>query len=108
FSLRKRVDSKTDVSSQPRILAVTEVEKDKKRLYRSRSEKIISGICGGIGVRMNLDPVIVRVIWILGTIATHGLGLVAYLLFLLIMPLEPLDGHSGNEDLTGEGIVTNG
>ena len=56
-----------------------------KRLYRSRSNRIIAWVCGGIGDYFNIDPVIVRLIWVILTFA-YGAGIFAYLIAWLIMP----------------------
>jgi phage shock protein C len=62
-----------------------------KRLYRSRVESKLAGVCGGLGDYMDLDPVFVRVIWVVGTCITGFVpGIVAYLLAWLIMPEQPL------------------
>lgn len=56
-----------------------------KRLYRSRTNKVIMGVCGGIGEHLEIDPVIIRIIFIF-----TGIGLLAYFIIGLIIPLEPL------------------
>ena len=56
-----------------------------KQLYRSRRNKVWMGVCGGIGEYFGIDPVLVRVICIFS-----GIGLIAYLIAGLIIPLEPL------------------
>ena len=57
-----------------------------KRLYRSRKNRIIAGVCGGIGEYLNIDPVIVRLIWLLLVFAGFGAGLLVYLIAWLIVP----------------------
>ena len=59
-----------------------------KRLYRSRTDKKIAGVCGGFGNYFGMDPVIFRVVWVL-LILGLGAGIVAYLICWLIIPLEP-------------------
>jgi len=61
---------------------------DKKRLYRSRSERWLAGVCGGIGDYFNTDPTVIRVIFVLGALILGG-GLLIYLILWLIIPLEP-------------------
>lgn len=62
-----------------------------KRLYRSREESRLAGVCGGLGTYLDLDPVFVRVIWVAGTCITGFIpGIVAYLLAWIIMPEQPL------------------
>jgi phage shock protein PspC (stress-responsive transcriptional regulator) len=59
------------------------------KLYRSRDNKVLFGICGGIGKYYNTDPTIIRILWILITLI-WGAGLLAYLIALFIIPEEPL------------------
>jgi phage shock protein PspC (stress-responsive transcriptional regulator) len=58
-----------------------------KRLKRSKSDKIIGGVCGGVANYLNTDPVIVRIIWVLLCFAA-GLGILLYIICWIIMPLE--------------------
>jgi phage shock protein C len=58
-----------------------------KRLYRSKTDKIIGGVCGGMGEYFQIDPVIIRIIWVI-LIFGMGFGLLAYLIAWLIIPLE--------------------
>ena len=60
-----------------------------RRLYRSRNNKILCGVCGGIAEYMDVDPNIARLLWIIGTIFTLGLGIPAYILACLIIPSNP-------------------
>jgi len=64
------------------------MENQPKRLYRSRSDRIIAGICGGLGRYFNIDPVFVRIAFILLTLA-DGFGLLLYLILLIFVPEEP-------------------
>lgn len=59
-----------------------------KRLYRSRRERVIAGVCGGLADYFSLDPTLVRLIWIV-LIFGGGSGLLLYLLAALIIPEEP-------------------
>jgi phage shock protein C len=59
-----------------------------KRLYRSRSERMIAGVCGGIAEYFNIDPTVVRVI-ALATILLPGPSIIAYLIAWLIVPEAP-------------------
>lgn len=64
-----------------------------KRLYRSRSERMIAGINGGLGQYLGVDPTILRLIWVILTLATGGVpGIVLYFFFWIIIPLEPASG----------------
>ena len=59
-----------------------------KRLTRSRTERWIGGVCGGIGDYFSLDPTIIRVVFVLAALILGG-GLLIYLILWLIIPLEP-------------------
>jgi len=59
-----------------------------KRLYRSRTDKKIAGVCGGLGVYFDVDPVILRIIWV-ALVLGAGAGLLAYLIFWIVVPQEP-------------------
>jgi phage shock protein C len=59
-----------------------------KRLYRSRTEKKIAGVCGGLAKYFGIDPVIPRII-LLVLLLAGGLGLLAYVVCWIVMPLEP-------------------
>lgn len=59
-----------------------------KRLYRSRSNNIIGGVCGGLAEYLDIDPTIVRLAWMLSAFA-GGLGLLAYIAAWLIIPPHP-------------------
>lgn len=61
-----------------------------KRLYRSRTDGRLAGVCAGLGEYLGIDPVFVRVIWAVGTTITGFIpGALAYLFAWLIMPEAP-------------------
>lgn len=64
---------------------------DEKRLYRSRDNRMIGGVCSGLGKYFNIDATIVRLIFVLGTFFGMGSLLVVYLILLLVIPEEPMD-----------------
>ena len=55
-----------------------------RKLYCSNTNKIICGVCGGLGEYLGVDPTIVRLVWVL--IACSGTGLLAYIIAAVIMP----------------------
>lgn len=55
-----------------------------RRLYRSRRNKILAGVCGGIGEYFNIDPIIVRIL----AVVIPGFGWVAYLICAIVIPSE--------------------
>lgn len=61
---------------------------DKKKYFRSRTERMIAGVCGGMAEYLKIDPIIVRVVWVIFAL-TAGTGILAYVLFWLLAPEEP-------------------
>ena len=59
---------------------------DMKKLMRSRGNKMICGVCGGIGEYLNIDPTLVRLIWAICSVASVGMGLLVYFLAAVVMP----------------------
>ncbi|MFW9920013.1 MAG: PspC domain-containing protein [Candidatus Thorarchaeota archaeon] len=59
-----------------------------KRLYRSRTDHVISGVCGGIAKYTGIDTIVVRVIWIVFSLF-YLIGLIVYIILWLLVPLEP-------------------
>lgn len=60
-----------------------------KRLYRSKNDRVLGGVCGGLGNFLGIDPVIVRVLWAV-SFFVGGVGLLAYLIAWIIIPEEPV------------------
>lgn len=62
---------------------------DGRKLYRSRSDRLFFGVCGGLGKFFNIDPTIVRLIFVL-LVLLAGHGVLIYLVLAIFMPPEPL------------------
>ena len=62
---------------------------DYKRLYRSRTNRMVSGVCGGLGVFANVDPTIVRLLFPAGTIFSGWILLLVYLAMIFVVPEAP-------------------
>jgi phage shock protein C len=62
------------------------------RLYRSRSDRMIAGVAGGLADRYDLDPSLVRIAWALVILGTGGLLFLLYIVMAIVVPEEPLDG----------------
>jgi phage shock protein C len=58
-----------------------------KRLHRSRTEKMIGGVCGGLAEYFEIDPTIVRAAWVVITLMA-GVGILLYLILWIVMPLD--------------------
>ncbi|MBD3160876.1 MAG: PspC domain-containing protein [Candidatus Eisenbacteria bacterium] len=61
----------------------------KKRLYRSRTDRVLAGVCGGLADYLGMDPVLVRVLWVV-IVLSFGVGIIAYILLWLLTPEEPI------------------
>lgn len=60
-----------------------------KRLYRSRKNRILGGVCGGLGDYFDVDPTLIRLVWVVLTLASLGIGILAYLIAWFIIPRNP-------------------
>lgn len=58
-----------------------------KKLYRSRSDRMLWGVCGGLAKYFGMDPAVIRIIAVL-TIFVNGLGILAYIIMAIVVPLE--------------------
>ena len=59
-----------------------------RRLYRSGDDRILGGVCGGIAEYLGVDPVLIRLLWVIGTLA-WGTGIIAYIIAWIIIPRNP-------------------
>lgn len=65
-----------------------EPESTMKRFYKSRKDKMIDGVCAGLADYLGVDATLVRIVWLL-TLFFHGVGLIAYILAMIIVPVNP-------------------
>jgi phage shock protein PspC (stress-responsive transcriptional regulator) len=65
-----------------------------QKLYRSRLERKIFGVCGGLGTHLNVDPTIIRILFIAGVFASFGLAVLLYIIMAFVIPEEPLVIHA--------------
>lgn len=63
----------------------------KAKLYRSRTDSMVSGVCGGLGVYLGIDTTLVRLFFVLLALAGIGTGLLIYLAMWILVPLEGQD-----------------
>lgn len=63
---------------------------EQKRLYKSRQNRMLCGVCGGIAEYFNIDPTIVRLITVALCLGA-GSGLIAYIVAAIIIPEPPAD-----------------
>ncbi|EGL84247.1 phage shock protein C, PspC [Caldalkalibacillus thermarum TA2.A1] len=73
-----------------------------KKLYKSRTDRVLDGVCGGLAEYFDMDPALMRLIWVLITILGAGFfGIVAYLIAMMIMPAEPsISEKTGNQNIS--------
>ena len=60
----------------------------KKRLYRSRKDRSVAGVCGGVADYLGVDPTLVRILWVIFALA-GGPGLILYIIMAAVVPEEP-------------------
>ena len=75
-----------------------------KKLYRSKENKIIAGVCGGIAEHFNIDPIWIRLLAVLLALA-DGIGVVLYILAWILIPQNP--NQKGSKKTKAEHIVAN-
>ena len=73
-----------------------EMEQKDKKLYRSEKNKVIGGVCGGLGEYLGIDPVILRIIAVV-LIFAHGAGLILYLIAWICMPKQQVYEPGGQQ-----------
>ena len=61
-----------------------------KKLYKSNTNKMLEGVCGGIAEYFGIDPTIVRLAWVVFC-ALGGSGILAYIIATIIIPSAPLE-----------------
>lgn len=62
-----------------------------RRLYRSRHQRLLAGVCGGIGQYLGVDANVVRLVWIILSLPGAGIpGILAYLICWAVIPAEPV------------------
>ena len=61
-----------------------------KKLYRSRSNRMIVGVCAGLAEFFGIDPTIVRLVFVLGTLFGYGAFIFIYIVLFFVVPEEQL------------------
>ena len=67
-----------------------------KRLYRSNEDRMIGGVCGGLGEYLSVDPTLIRLLFVLFSL-TGGSGVLAYLIMLIVIPEKPAMENTASE-----------
>ncbi len=60
-----------------------------KKLYRSRTQRQIGGVCGGLGEYLNVDPTIIRIAFVAGFFLSGSLAFWGYLVMWIVVPETP-------------------
>lgn len=60
-----------------------------KRLYRSATNRVVAGVCGGIAEYFNIDPVIVRLLYACFLLSSFGTAILIYIIAAVIVPHQP-------------------
>jgi phage shock protein PspC (stress-responsive transcriptional regulator) len=75
----------------------------RKRLYRVKDRAVISGVCSGIGAYFDLDPNIIRLLFVLFALFTSGFGLLVYIILMFAIP----SAHTSEEWAAAHGVPFN-
>lgn len=75
-----------------------------KRLYRSRTDRMIFGVCGGLGEYFGIDTTIFRALFVLFALF-NGIGILLYLFLAIIIPNKPVVSSSQPEKSATEGVL---
>lgn len=87
--------SQTSASADQSSYTYTQPRRQKGRLYRDSSDKILGGVCAGMANYMNIDPAIVRLLFAIITFGGFGFGILLYLLLWIVLPARDLDEYGG-------------
>ncbi|MFW6265019.1 MAG: PspC domain-containing protein [Bacillota bacterium] len=80
-----------------------------KKIYRSRKDKIIGGVCGGLAEYFDIDSTLVRLIFLLVFLSPNGIGIFLYIIPWIIIPEKPVsqndDFQSGHDEYSDEEVI---
>ena len=60
-----------------------------KRLYRSRTDRILGGVCGGLSAYFDIDANLIRILWVVLILLSIGFGVIVYIVAWILIPEEP-------------------
>jgi len=75
----------------------SEPEKGFRRLFKSRRDRIVDGVCGGLAEYLDAPPAAVRIAWLL-LLFVHGLGILLYIVAMILVPVNPAHKSLPRED----------
>ncbi|SEG37887.1 PspC domain-containing protein [Paenibacillus sp. UNC499MF] len=67
------------------------------KLFRSRTDRKLTGLCGGLAQYLNVDPTVVRLIAVIGVLFSFGTFTLIYIIASLFVPKEPYAGYGYND-----------
>lgn len=73
-----------------------------RRLYRCRHDRRLAGVAGGVAEYFDLDPTLVRLLWI-ASIFFWGFGLLLYIVMAIVVPLEPISAEVAEAETVPSG-----
>lgn len=79
------------------------IHQEHKRLMRSRSERILGGVCAGLARYFGTDPLLIRLVFVVITLA-QGAGILLYILLWILMPEEGVEAPPGGGQVIRTGI----
>jgi len=82
---------KNETEDQENISPEEKVKTERRQIYRSREDRMLAGVCAGLAEYFNLDATVVRLSYVLLSLASVGIGIVAYVVMILVFPEKPLD-----------------
>ena len=65
------------------------------RLYRSRDDRMITGVAGGVAEQLDADPSLIRIVWAVLIVLTGGLALLVYIVMAVVVPERPAGQEPG-------------
>jgi len=75
------------------------------KLYRSRENRMIAGVCGGLGEYFQIDPVLIRVLFVVATFG-GGIGFLGYIVLWIVIPEKPQPAAEGAENILSPPVQT--
>ena len=74
-----------------------------KRLYRSKNDRMLGGVCAGLGEHFDIDPTVIRLVWAVITVLLIGTGVLVYIIAWILI-LEEESGSSEQKTQKSEGL----
>ncbi|HEY71132.1 MAG TPA: PspC domain-containing protein [Anaerolineae bacterium] len=65
------------------------MSEEPKKLYRARDDRMLAGVCGGLGKYFGIDPTVLRVLFVAAAVLGVGGGIILYILMMILVPEEP-------------------